>query len=131
MPAPDASAPPKPSPAAHAQNDPCPAGTRSTPAHAAHAERRPRWDFGRQVITDMEERIAELERRGAPAGVELDLGQLRTEHVRRAAFPRTAMSRVPATDVAEVVQAGVGELGSRVLGVVGLDELGHQGAGRI
>ncbi|MFC4013383.1 DUF5984 family protein [Nonomuraea purpurea] len=55
-------------------------------------------DFGRRVITAMEERVAELERRGAPDGVELDLGQLRTEHVRRATFPQMAMSRVPATD---------------------------------
>lgn len=54
--------------------------------------------FGRQVISAMEERIVELEGRGVPAGVELDLEQLRAEHVRRAAFPRTAMSRVPVTD---------------------------------
>jgi hypothetical protein len=55
-------------------------------------------DFGQQVVTVMQERIAELERRGAPAGVALDLGQLRTEHVRRGAFPHTAMSRITATD---------------------------------
>ncbi|NRQ39309.1 hypothetical protein HII36_46930 [Nonomuraea sp. NN258] len=59
-------------------------------------------DFGQAVVATMAARVAELERTGPPAGVELDLAQLRAEHLRRAGFPDEMLSRTPDTDWATV-----------------------------
>lgn len=61
-------------------------------------------EFGRSVISAMAERVTELERVAPPAAVDLDLVQLRAEHLQRATYPDLALKRVPGTDWAAVRQ---------------------------
>jgi hypothetical protein len=50
------------------------------------------------LLAAMEQRVAVLEASGAPAGVELDLVQLRREHRDRVTWPARARTRTPVTD---------------------------------
>lgn len=63
----------------------------------------------RELLSAMEERIAELEQSGPPPGVRIDMQQLRAEHRDRAAWLQRRRTQVPATDWAGV-RTGAGIL---------------------
>ncbi|MEU8663288.1 DUF5984 family protein [Actinoplanes philippinensis] len=68
-------------------------------------------DFDRRFIAAMGERVAELERNGPPAGVELDLEELRREHGQRS----RSLAKRPAEpeDIDwDAMRAGVAEISS-------------------
>jgi hypothetical protein len=66
-------------------------------------------ELDRELLSAMEERIAELERSGPPPGVHIDMQQIRAEHRDRATWLQRRRTQVPATDWAEV-RAGAGIL---------------------
>ncbi|MBB4751811.1 DUF5984 family protein [Actinoplanes lobatus] len=66
-------------------------------------------DFDRRFITAMEERVVELERSGPPAGVALDLDDLRREHLQRSRWLEQRLSEPRKVDWA-AVRNGVAEI---------------------
>ncbi|HEU5386015.1 MAG TPA: DUF5984 family protein [Streptosporangiaceae bacterium] len=83
-----------------------PAGTVTSPAGAFQdAVRR----LDRELLAAMGERVAELERDGPPAGVRVDLDQLRAEHEDRKTWLARRADRIPDTDW-PAVRAGAAEL---------------------
>jgi len=68
-------------------------------------------DFDRRFIAAMGEGVAELERNGPPAGVELDLKQLRREHEQRSRWLANRLAEPRSVDW-DTVRAGVAEISS-------------------
>lgn len=66
-------------------------------------------DFDRRFIAAMEVRVAELERSGSPSGVDLDVRQLRVEHVQRSGWLGQRLVERREVDWAKV-RAGVAEV---------------------
>lgn len=69
-------------------------------------------DLDRQLMAAMDKRVSELERRGSPPGVELDLVALRNEHRQRTTWLAHALDRTPATGWA-ATRAGAARLQNR------------------
>jgi hypothetical protein len=59
-------------------------------------------ELDRELLSAMEERIAELERSGPPPGVHIDMQQLRAEHRDRATWLQRRRTQARATDWTEV-----------------------------
>jgi len=66
-------------------------------------------ELDRELLSAMEERIAELEESGPPPGVHIDMQQLRTEHRDRTTWLQRRRTQAPATDWAEI-RTGAGIL---------------------
>jgi hypothetical protein len=80
-----------------------PAGRVTLPAESFAAAAR---QLDRELMAAMGQRIDELERTGPPEGVQLDLDQVRAEHLDRSNWLSRRLSAPPATDWA-AVRAGV------------------------
>ena len=59
-------------------------------------------ELDRELLSAMEERVAELERSEPPPGVHIDMQQLRTEHRDRATWLQHRRALAPSTDWTEV-----------------------------
>jgi hypothetical protein len=66
-------------------------------------------EFDRTLLTEMDQRISVLETAGPPAGVDLDLRQLRHEQEERSARLQRAWTRECSTDW-DLIRAGAREL---------------------